>query len=398
MWTALRRARFPARVTLALLAVFFFDELATGVAPTDASRIALDLGVAPGPLAGAVIAAYFGIAFAVEPSLLRAAERWPPRRALAGALAVLALIVTAASFVTSELALLVALALYSPASGLATSVAEGQLVESRPDAREQMLARAHFAGGLGDLLVPAFVALVAWRDFFRITALVALVLMLVVATSRGLGSRSGTDDEEEEGDPPRLRDALRNRTLVGWTMVASIAATMDEVATAFLAVLLHARFDGDVPSVALGIAVWTVGGLVGLAVLDRLLERARPMMLLAVAAGLALLGFGVLLVAQHVVVLCAVLAVLGACAATFHPIVSARTYAALPGHPGVVNAISAIFVPFDAAMPLALGALAGAHGATAPIVVLGLVPAVMLAIALRTHRAERERAAYPLRE
>src|SRR5262245_25325532 len=119
-------------------------------------------------MAGAIIAAFYGIAFAVEPFLLRTAERWTPRKGLALGLVAIAAVVLLASLVSSELGLLVALALYSPASGLATSVAEGQLVEARPEERERALARAHLAGGLGDLAVPVAIALLAWRDAFRV--------------------------------------------------------------------------------------------------------------------------------------------------------------------------------------------------------------------------------------
>jgi fucose permease len=155
---------------------------------------------------------------------------------------------------------------------------------------------------------------------------------------------------------------------------------------------LHARFGGDVSLVAFALGTWVAGGLLGLAVLDRVLSRLRPLRVLATTSVIALVAFVLVLVTDHVVLTAIALLVLGGAVATFHPIVSARTYAALPGHPGVVNAVGALFVPLDAAVPLVLGALAGALGPSTPIVALAVVPVAMLLITIRARR-EGDRAA-----
>lgn len=74
---------------------------------------------------------------------------------------------------------------------------------------------------------------------------------------------------------------------------------------------------------------------------------------------------------------------LGASAITFHPLLKARAYAALPGRPAMVNAINALLQPAHLAAPLALGALAGAHGTAVAMAVLALAPVMVLVATLR---------------
>jgi hypothetical protein len=70
----------------------------------------------------------------------------------------------------------------------------------------------------------------------------------------------------------------------------------------------------------------------------------------------------------------------------FHPLVKARAYAALPGHPGVVNAVGAVFTPIDVLAPLGLGALSAAYGSHVAVAALASIPIVMLAIGWRANR------------
>lgn len=83
---------------------------------------------------------------------------------------------------------------------------------------------------------------------------------------------------------------------------------------------------------------------------------------------------------------CVALAVLGALVSTYYPLVHARAYASLPGHPGVVNAISSLFAPCDLAVPLAIGLVAERAGSEAALGVLAFVPVVMAAIGVARRR------------
>lgn len=370
-----------ARVLVALLLVTFLDELGSGVAPAGASPIALDLAMAPGTLAGLVLAGFHVLAVLVEPALLRWAETRTVRLGLALGLGGLALSCLGASIAGSGVVLIAMLALYGPASGLALSVSEGALVEAAPERAERTLTWLSIAGVLGDVLVPGLLAVVGWRLSFGVAVGLAGSLFIVVAASRSLSRPTvlapDDEDEDEASDvaPPRLRDAVRQPTLLGWTLLCTLGSMMDEVLTAFAAVHLHERLGGG--AVAITLTAFTVGGLLGLLVLERALLVVAPMRLLAGASLLATASFGAVILADGLGLASVAMALLGAAVASFHPITKARCYAALPGHPGVVNGVASLMLPVEIAAPLALGTLATTMGSGAALLALMLAPVLM---------------------
>ncbi|MBX3274798.1 MAG: MFS transporter [Sandaracinaceae bacterium] len=373
--------------------MFFLDELGSGFAPAAAPLITLDHGVDAGRGAGGLLAAFYGLALLVEPSLLRWSERFRVRRWLVAWLAALGAVLLGAALTQSYWLLLVVLALYGPVSGAVTSVAEGTLVEATPDARERTMSRIMLAGGLGDLAVPAVLAALAtlgggWRGAHALAAAVAVVLAVGLWHARSLDRRvaSADDDEDEAPDPPRLRDAARDPRVAGWVLASAATNLMDEVMSAFTAVHVYAHVTRDPAELAVAAGAWIAGGLAGVAILERALARAAPvapMRALLVTGALGLAAFAALLAARDLAWACVALAVLGAAVSTYYPIVHARAYAALPGHPGVVNGLVAVCSPLELAAPLALGLLVDRAGSASALAVLALVPAAMVVVALR---------------
>ena len=374
-------------MALALLVVFTLDEIGSGVGPAAAPRIASDHSIDPGHGAGTLIAAFYALAIFVEPLLLRFSERVRARRWITAWLLVLGAVMATGALAGSYGLFLVALALYGPASGAVCGVSEGALVESRPEARERTMAHITLAGALGDLLVPVLLAAVAavgggWRAVLGMAAAAAIVLAVPIASSRELDRRFAGPKEEGEAAPPRMRDALRRRELVGWSLARSLASLMDEVLAAFAAVHVHARVSADPVDGAIAMGFWIAGGLAGLAVLDRALARFAPARILAPSGAAALPVFATLVVARDFALACGALALLGALVSTYHPLASARAYASMPGHPGVVNAVAALWSPLELLAPLALGAVAEVFGPPSALGTLAIVPVVMLAIGL----------------
>ncbi len=342
----------------------------------------------PGRGAGVLIAAFYAVALFVEPPLLRWSERVRARRWLGVWLLVLAAVLAWSALASSFWVLLLTLALYGPAVGAITAVSEGVLVESEPESRERTMARIVFAGGIGDLLVPALLAGLAWlgaswRWAFAVGVAVALLLAAAIATARALDRRFA-GEEGEDADPPRLRDALRHRALVLWSLASSLSGLMDEVMAAFTAVHVHAHVTQDPFELAVAAGWWIGGGLAGVALLERALARVRPARALALTGALAIPAFALLLVARDLTTACVALAIVGALVSTYYPLVQARAYASMPGHPGVVNAIASLLAPLDLVMPLALGFMAEHAGSSATLAALALVPVVMLAIGARS--------------
>ncbi|NJO37363.1 MAG: hypothetical protein HC871_06740, partial [Rhizobiales bacterium] len=68
------------------------------------------------------------------------------------------------------------------------------------------------------------------------------------------------------------------------------------------------------------------------------------------------------------------LGLLGAFVSGFHPIVKARAYAALPGRPAIVNAVTSLFIPVDIAIPLLLALIAGELGSSTAMLTFVAAP------------------------
>ncbi len=167
------------------------------------------------------------------------------------------------------------------------------------------------------------------------------------------------------------------------------AGLLDEVLVAFAVVHLDAHTGAGLGERALALGAFTGGGLVGLALLERLLARVSGLRVLTLTAPLALTSLAVFTATRSVSLATLALFTLGAGAATFHPIVSARAYATLPGRPALVGAAASLFTPLEVAAPLALAALAAAWSSAAPLIALALAPIAVGAAALRA----RERVA-----
>lgn len=375
----------------------FFDEVASGVTPTGSADIAHDLGLPAGALAGGLVTAYYGLAL-LEAPLLALAERLRVRVLSPLALLVMALASLAVALSPSAVWIAVALALYGPASGCATAASEGLLVEGGEHSRERAMARITLAAALGDLLVPlVFGALFAlglgWRGAAWLAAGIGAVLALVHASSPGLDRTLRLDDEEDDDEARStlavLKGALTNRTLLGWGLACTLTSLLDEVLVAFVAVHL----DGGVAA-AVGTFALITGGLIGVFVLERHVDRLDPRRVLLGAsfvAGAALLG---LAASRWLALSVPLLLVLGASSAVLHPLAMARAYAALPGRPALVSATLGVLVPIDAALPLVIGAIAHAFGSGAAVASLLVAPVF---VALRALRAPRSLPSDPAR-
>jgi hypothetical protein len=350
------------------------DELASGVAPASAPDLSAAIGLSSGTTAGVIVTAFYGLAW-IETPLLAWSERVPIRWFSAASLAVLGLSTMLAAFAHGPIAMALCLALYGPAAGCALAVSEGVLVEAS-ESGERALARLTIAAALGDLAVPLVLfaldrAGLGWRAAFVIAGSVALVLAVAHASSPSLDRASTGDDEGDASIREALRTAFGRPALLGWSLACVLVGLLDEVLVAFAAVHL-APLGAELRAFAL--AAWTIGGLAGLWAVERWIDRVRPMRLLLVTCAVSAIGLASLALTHDPAIACGSLALVGAATSTFHPLVKARAYAALPGRPALVNATLAALVPLDALAPLVLGAIATGLGSSAALLALLVAP------------------------
>jgi MFS family permease len=357
------------------------DELGSGVLPASAGDVARDLVVPAGIAAGGIITAFHLLAIFVEVPLLAWSERVSARWFSSVALAVLGLATCAAGLAGHPLTLAICLALYGPASGCALAASEGLLVESRPEERERTLTRLNLAGALGDLIVPALLAVLAWiglgwRAALLLAGAAALGLACVHACAKALDRVLRLDGEDAGDEAPSVLAALRvaftTRGLVGWSVAAVLTSLLDEVLIAFAVV----RLDHASALARAGVVgAWTAGLVLGLLVLERFVDRLDTRKVLLGSAGVVAVSLVVFAATRDVAIASVALFALGASTSTLHPLATARAYAALPGRPALVNAVASAFLWFDALSPLLLGGLALWLGAPAAILAMLVAPA-----------------------
>ena len=278
--------------------------------------------------------------------------------------------------------LLAALLIGNPASGAFVSLAQATLMDADPPRRARNMARWTLAGSFGYvggpilLLVAAYLGF-GWRG--AIAALAVAALPLTLATLRFPTPRRET--------APRLahavRDALaavRRRDVLRLLLTLEAADLLLDVFHGFLALYL-VDAAGQTPSTAaLGVGVWTGAGLVGDWLLLPALRRTSGARIIRVTALLSLAAYPAFLLVSGLAPKLVLLAALGLLNSGWYAIPQAWLYDALPERSGAAVAVGGLGGIVGAAIPLALGFLAGAAGIAATMWVLLLAPVALLAL------------------
>jgi MFS family permease len=159
-----------------------------------------------------------------------------------------------------------------------------------------------------------------------------------------------------------------------WLLGVALCDLLDEILVVFAS--MHVRIDlgagpGWQSTIVAGLVI---GGIAGLAALDRLLTRYTEQTLL-VACGLACAATYVAWLAAPSLLASAILIVpVGATSATLYPLAAARAYARCPERSGVVLAAGHLFTPLGLALPWVLGMVADRAGTFVALALLIIQP------------------------
>jgi predicted MFS family arabinose efflux permease len=317
-----------------------------------------------------------------------------PRRRLAGwALFVLAAALALCALPGPIWLLSLGLALAGAASGVACGSAQAELVAVQPGGAARALSRWIAFANAGDLLCPLAVAAAlhyggSYRAALAAAALLGAVQALSLLCTRAPSPAQGepADDDGTPALPLReaLRHAVRQRRLWGLLVAAGCCCLLDELVVALAALRLHGELGWSGAQIAVAMTGMSLGGLLGALVAERALVRGDPRVLLALSALASLAALGLLIVTASGWVAALALVLVGLSAAPHYPLLKAAAYEALPGRPGLVNALSQLLVPLEVAIPVLLGVIAARHGVGAALAALALQPLVVLAAALRS--------------
>jgi MFS transporter, FSR family, fosmidomycin resistance protein len=278
--------------------------------------------------------------------------------------------------------LLLALVIGNPGTGAFVSLAQATLMDRAPEHRERNMARWTLAGSFGYVGGPALLALglflgLGWRPL--LFALGAAAVPLVLAVRRRPSGEGAARGSLRESVTHAL-SALRRAEVVRWLALLEATDLLVDVFHGFLALYLVdvARFDPR--DAAVGVAVWTGVGLIGDWLLLSVLRRVTGLRYLRASALAALAAYPAFLLVDDGVAKLALVALLGLLNSGWYAIPKAQLYGSLPGRSGAAVAVGGVGGLLGAAVPLALGFLAGAAGLAATMWVLLLAPLALLAL------------------
>jgi fucose permease len=260
------------------------------------------------------------------------------------------------------------------------------------------MTRWTLMAAMGDLMGPALIAAAfalgaGWRVLFWAGALLWLLAFVALAVQRLPVTKRAADDDEPFSWRIVYSNvvlALHTPSLLRWLLLILLPSFLDEMFLSFTALFLQDRL-GMIPatiSVALGVHV--VGGLIGLALLDRFGDRFQPGRLLGWLALVVLVGLLLLVPATSPWVAIVALWVVGVGVSGWYPIAAAEAYRALPGRSGTVRALYALTTPLEVSVPPLIGFAAQRWGIQAGMALLILAPLMVLLL--------RPRAVAPLLE
>lgn len=301
------------------------------------------------------------------------------RLLLAGGLAFAAALLLAAAAGGFGM-LLVALLLFSPASGAFVGLAQTALIDLEPDRHEQAMARWTLAGSVGvaagPLLLAATVALGGgWRMLFAALGLATLPLVAVV---RKLPLPSALETAGVRAEVRRTVAALRRREVLRWLALLEVGDLVGDVCTGFAALYFVDVVSTSPATAALAVALLTGASLAGDALLVLLLARGvRGLVYLRWSAAALLVVVPAFLLLPGLTKLVP-LALLGVLRAGWYAILKARLFSALPGQSGAALSLSSLSGLLGSLPPLAIGLLAQRFGLGAALWLVLVAPVALL--------------------
>ncbi|HEX2089908.1 MAG TPA: MFS transporter [Actinomycetota bacterium] len=270
-----------------------------------------------------------------------------------------------------------------PASGAFVSLSQATLMDMEPSLRERNMARWVLAGSVGVVSGPLMVAAAAglgisWR--MPVVALAALGGALAIGTLRAPHLRSHPDGSNAWKIVREAVRQLRNREVVRWLTVLQLSDLMLDVLLAYTA-LYFVDVVGFTPTGAgLAVAVSTVAGLVGEAVMLAVLRTVPGLTYLRISAVVGAAVFAAFLVAPSPAGKLVALGTLSIVTAGWYTVPNARLYDALPGRSGTAVALTSASDLIGALLPLTVAFVAGRAGLSWALWICLLAPAALLTL------------------
>ena len=275
--------------------------------------------------------------------------------------------------------LLIAFAILYPASGAFVSLTQATLMDTDPARHEANMARWALAGSVGVVAGPLLLAGAlrvgqGWRPLFLACAIASLLLAW----------RSRVQPAGSPAGPTTFRAAvraagaaLRQRRVIRWLVLLELTNLLGDVLAGFLALyfvdVAHVRA-GDA---AFAVALWTLAGLAGDALLVPLLSRMAGVTYLRISGLAVLVAYPAFLLAPALPLKLVLLGLIGLLQAGWYAIPQGRLYSELRDDSNVALAVSNVAGLIGGTFPLILGVVAAHWGLPAALWLCAIAPVAL---------------------
>jgi FSR family fosmidomycin resistance protein-like MFS transporter len=256
-------------------------------------------------------------------------------------------------------ALLIAFAVFSPASGAFVSLAQATMMDDAPDGRDRAMALWVLAGSVGAVAGPLLLAGALhlgteWRAVMLGLAALTVPVWLLALRIR---FRSGRERALRHVARDALR-SLRRGAVWRWLILLELTDLLGDVLLGFLALYFVDVAGTSAVTAAVAVTVLAVSGLVGDALLVPVLRRVDGVRVLRWSAAAVLVVFPAFLLVPRVGEKLVLLSVLGALRAGWYAIPQARLFDEFHGASGTAVAISDLGGLATRVVPIGVGVLA----------------------------------------
>jgi predicted MFS family arabinose efflux permease len=372
------------------------DEASSGLPSSGAFAVQSSFGASVSSLNAAVFAVPVLVALLVEAPLLLWCERFERQRTLAFGLGSMAVGCLGCALARDVYLFSAGVCVCYTASGIACGVAQSVLMDADPERRELRMTQWATAGWVGDLASPLLLWASAalgwgWRGSYAMMAACLLLAAALFARTPLPGGVSETDEQaapslEQPSLEQTVRQLLRSSALLWWLVGVALCSLLDEIVAELLGMRIR-EAGGDTAVVSRALLAFTLGGLLGLLVLERLLKRVVGLSLLVSSCIGCTVVMVVWLLSGSLAWAVPLLFLTGLFAAAHYPLAQAQAYAAVPGRSVLVAAAGQPLLLLDLAFPLGMGALADWYGLTVALAVTLLQPVGLLVVVALTRRS-----------
>ena len=288
-------------------------------------------------------------------------------------------------------ALLVAFAVISPASGAFVSLAQATMMDEAHDDRDRAMALWVLAGSVGVVAGTLVLAGALHLGFDWRAVMVWLAVATVPVWLLALRIRFPA------GDGHRLRHvarealrSLRRGAVWRWLILLELTDLLGDVFLGFVALYFVDVAGASPVTAALAVTVLGISGLAGDALLVPVLRRVDGLRVLRWSAAAVLLAYPAFLAAPGTTAKLALLSTLGALRAGWYAIPQARLFDEFHGSSGTAVAVSDLGGLAARVLPIGIGVLAQRAGLGAAMWVLLAAPVALLVGLPRERRTPRD--------